>query len=137
VTPIDATSYAAQRSGTFKEVHMESRVRKPIIGTAAVVMVIVAGSAAPAFAGEVTGNGTTTPIAERANSACAFSGLDDNRPGTGIVEPGVVQNYGHTKDSPAVLASKGASSVTIDFGVFFPGGPVVTEGCNARMYPGK
>lgn len=112
-------------------------MRKPIIGTAAIVVAIVAGSTAPAFAGEVTGNGKTTPIEERANSACAFSGLEDNLPGTGVVEPGVVQNWGHTKDSPAVLASTGASSVTIDFGVFFPGGPVVTEGCNAKLYPGK
>ena len=73
-----------------------------------------------------------TPAGMMARSACAFSGLEDEP-----VDPGTVQNWGHTKDSPAVLMSRGASSVTLDFGVFFPGGPVVEEGCNAHKYPNK
>ena len=37
----------------------------------------VGGPAAPAFAGEVTGNGKSTPIrAGVASSACAFSGIE-------------------------------------------------------------
>jgi hypothetical protein len=111
-------------------------LKTALVGTAcaATLTVAVAGTA---MAGEVTGNNKATPIRDRANSACAFSGLDDNNPGTGVVIPGVVQNWGHTKDAPLVIESKGASSVTLDFGMIFPGGPVVTEGCNAHLYPGK
>jgi hypothetical protein len=48
-----------------------------------------------AFAGEVTGNNTLTPVNEgRANSACAFSGLEDNDDLSAPVEPGVVQTFG-------------------------------------------
>lgn len=44
----------------------------------------------PAWAGEVTGNGDSTPIRSGvANSICAFSGLDDD--GTGI------QSYGQIR----------------------------------------
>jgi hypothetical protein len=103
-------------------------------GCAAALTVATAGTA---MAGEVTGNNKPTPIRDTANSACAFSGLDDNVPGTGQVIPGVVQNWGHTKDAPIIVSSKGASSVTIDFTGVFPGGGLVTEGCNAKLYPGK
>lgn len=37
-------------------------------------------ASSPAFAGEVTGNGDPTPVGSRANSICAFSGLQDGDP---------------------------------------------------------
>lgn len=47
-------------------------------------------TAMPASAGEVTGNGDTTPIANyQAASICSFSGLEDHP-----VMPGSVQTYG-------------------------------------------
>jgi hypothetical protein len=96
-----------------------------------VAAVVLSLGASAAFGGEVTGNGK--PITIHANSACAFSGLDDNYPGTGIVEPGVVQNWGHTKDAPVVVAApRGASDVTLNFGF-----GNFQEGCNAHLYPGK
>jgi hypothetical protein len=46
--------------------------------------------AVPASAGEVTGNGDPTPVADhRAASICSFSGLEDHP-----VSPGSVQSYG-------------------------------------------
>jgi hypothetical protein len=112
-----------------------SMLKKPFLG-AAICAAAVLGMSSPALAGEVTGNGKTTPINMRANSSCAFSGLQDHDPaqgGTGIVVPGEVQNWGHTKGAPVVVAApRGASSVTLDFG----DGPF-DEGCNAHMYPSK
>ena len=46
--------------------------------------------ATSASAGEVTGNGKVTPVVERANSICAFSGLNDDTE----EEPGRTQSYG-------------------------------------------
>lgn len=47
--------------------------------TAAVFATAVVGlSAGSAFAGEITGTGKPTPIRERAQSECAFSGLNDD-----------------------------------------------------------
>ncbi len=95
---------------------------------AAVVLSLSVGAA---LAGEVTGNGK--PITIHANSACAFSGLEDNHPGSGIVEPGVVQNWGHAKGAPVVIAApRGASDVTLNFGF-----GDFQDGCNAHLYPGK
>jgi hypothetical protein len=51
---------------------------------------LVAVSSTAAFAGETTGSGGTTPIREKANSICAFSGLNDDQE----EEPGRVQSYG-------------------------------------------
>jgi hypothetical protein len=98
------------------------------VSIAAVVLSLGAGAA---FAGEVTGNGKAITI--HSNSACAYSGLEDNNPGTGIVEPGEVQNWGHAKDAPVVVAApRGASDVTLNFG-----GGNFQEGCNAHLYPQK
>ena len=103
-------------------------VRKTLIG-AAVCAAAILGTSTFALAGEVTGNGK--PITIHAKSLCAFSGLDDNIPGSGVVVPGEVQNWGHTKGAPVVVAApRGASDVTLDFG----GGPF-QEGCNANLYP--
>jgi len=98
------------------------------VSVAAVVLSLSAGAA---FAGEVTGNGK--PIAIHANSSCAYSGLEDDVPGPGTVVPGEVQNWGHVKDAPVVVAApRGASHVTLNFGF----GPF-DEGCNAHHFPLK
>jgi hypothetical protein len=63
---------------------------------AAVLAVATVGvSAAPAFAGEITGNGKPTAIREHANSICAFSGQNDDEPPLGRTAPHV-QNWGQT-----------------------------------------
>lgn len=55
-----------------------------LIGVVALV------TAVPSSAGEVTGNGDPTPVADyRAASICSFSGLEDHP-----VAPGTVQSYG-------------------------------------------
>jgi hypothetical protein len=47
-------------------------------------------TAMPSSAGEVTGNGDPTPVADHhASSICSFSGLEDDP-----VAPGSVQSYG-------------------------------------------
>jgi len=43
--------------------------------------------ASPAFAGEVTGNGKSTPIRDRIAAICSYSGLEDGAGGG----PGVTQ----------------------------------------------
>jgi hypothetical protein len=55
----------------------------------AAVAALLVCSAGAAFAGEVTGNGKL--IVVNGKSACAFSGLEDDRTNGG---PGVVQNFG-------------------------------------------
>jgi hypothetical protein len=88
--------------------------------SAAIVAGVVAAPTA-AFAGEISGNGKVLPL--KGVSACKYSGLEDEP-----LSPGTVQNWGHTKDAPIIISSKGASSVTLDFGA----GPV-TEGCNPHV----
>lgn len=105
-------------------------IRKPLLGIIGCSIAIL-GISSTAYAGEVTGNGKTTPIDSKANSACAFSGLEDNNPGSGDVVPGDVQNWGHSKDAPVVVAApRGASDVTLNFG-----GGNFQEGCNAHLFP--
>jgi hypothetical protein len=90
-----------------------------------------------AFAGEITGSGKGGPNGDgipaatqgHAQSACAFSGLED-----GAATPGIVQNWGHVADDPffaEILDSKGASWVLVRIPVG-PGGSLVTVeiGCN-------
>lgn len=110
---------------------MVRRLTKRLGLAVSVTAVVLSLGAGAALAGEVTGNGKLITI--HANSACAFSGLEDNQPGSGIVEPGVVQNWGHAKGAPVVIAApRGASDVTLNFG-----GGNFQEGCNAHLYPGK
>jgi hypothetical protein len=107
---------------------------KKAIAACAVGAFAVVAMGSSAFAGEVTGNGKVLTI--HAKSECVYSGLDDQDPaegGTGVVQPGITQNWGHTKDAPVVVAKpRGASDVTLDFG----GGPF-QSGCNARLHPLK
>lgn len=103
------------------------RSTKLLVAAAAAAAGILIPSTA--FAGEVTGGGE--PITINAKSACAFSGLEDFD-GAGV-DPGAVQNWGHTKDAPVVVsAPRGASDVTLNFG-----GGDIQEGCNAQLYPIK
>jgi hypothetical protein len=102
------------------------------------VTAIVGVGASAALAGEVNGskNGKdgswAIPGAQNASSACAFSGLEDSElegavPGI----HGVVQNWGHTKDSGAVVDNPdnhGAALVHLDFG----GGEFIW-GCNPHV----
>ena len=75
---------------------------------------------APASAGEVTGNGKSTPIRDHvANSECAYCGLDDEDD-DGF---GRTQNWGQIpKADRAYLTSIG----------FNPG-----QACNGHIYPVK
>lgn len=61
------------------------------LGTA---VLLLSASAASVLAGEVTGNGDPTPIAEaQASSICSFSGLNDGHPPAGRTAEHV-QNWG-------------------------------------------
>jgi hypothetical protein len=88
------------------------------------VAVLAALAASAAFAGEITGNGkplwTNTdqwgvPHTLHGNSACAFSGQEDNQfPGTDEnpnpeFDPGAgnVQNWGHTKKAAGLTGGAG------------------------------
>jgi hypothetical protein len=75
-------------------------MRKLMVGTAIVAGLFVMGGGT-AFAGEVTGNGKPTPVANPdsggrfvAGSICAFNGLDDGSETGNPVTPGVVQSFG-------------------------------------------
>ena len=111
-------------------------LRKSRLAAALCAVAIVGLSAGPAFAGEVTGNGKASQGAVNGNSPCAFSGLDDQDPatgGSGVVQPGEVQNWGHTKGTPAVIsAPRGASDLIVDFG-----GGNFEWGCNAHLHGQK
>ena len=50
---------------------------RKLVGAVGLCIVSVVALGGPAMAGEVTGNGKTTPIKDRAASECAFSGLED------------------------------------------------------------
>lgn len=103
--------------------------KRMLVALAAGTLATLSLGSGVAHAGELTGNGK--PLTINANSLCVFSGLEDfdlESP----VQPGVVQNWGHTKDAPVIVASRGASSVTLNFG-----GDDIQEGCNAHLYPAK
>lgn len=103
---------------------------KTIIVAGISAAVVLAGGAAPASAGEVSGNGK--PLTVKAKSLCAYSGLDDwaspeEQPEGGLlVVPGIVQNWGHVKRAFGLTG--GANSVVLPFG---------EEGCNAHLYPAR
>ena len=76
---------------------MSHRSRTSRILTAlAAATFLVSLSVGSVFAGEITGNGKPTPIKMfRANSICAFSGLNDRTEGEGPTDTRV-QNWGVT-----------------------------------------
>ena len=100
---------------------------------AACAAALTISSAGMAMAGEVTGNGNDTPITDTAMSACAFSGLDDNNPGSGVVVPGEVQTFPQAvRDGEVVEIIHGAAQNVVQLGPF-----QFEYGCNAHLYPDK
>jgi hypothetical protein len=97
---------------------MTKRTMWSFVGIATCTALMTVGGATAASAGEVTGNGK--PITIHSRSLCAFSGLEDwasplPQPEGGIlVNPGVVQNWGHTKRAFGLTG--GANSVQTPFG---------------------
>jgi len=65
-------------------------IKKITVTCFAALALVVAGAGA-ASAGEITGNGKTTPAPQKAASLCVFSGLNDERTAE---EPGRTQSYG-------------------------------------------
>jgi hypothetical protein len=105
---------------------------KKLVG-GALCAVAVVGMGSSAFAGEITGSGKGGPNGDgkpaatqgHAQSACAFSGLDDAQGGHGDV-----QNFGHI-DDPAfveIVESTGAAFVTAI--LIFTNGEAIQIGCN-------
>jgi hypothetical protein len=104
------------------------RTKKLLCAVAVCATAVVGVGASAAYAGEVGGNGE--PVTIHANSPCAFSGLEDQNPGSGVVQPGEVQNWGHTKGTPADVSSpRGASDLIADFG-----GGSFEWGCNGHLH---
>jgi hypothetical protein len=71
--------------------------KKSRLGALTAATALALAIAGPAFAGEVTGNGNPTGATAHANSACVFSGKNDNpsAPLTGTDDiGGVSQSYG-------------------------------------------
>jgi hypothetical protein len=88
-------------------------MRRTVVGAAvaAVAVVLMGGTA---FAGEVTGNGKPTPIADfQAGSICAFSGQNDDPNEPGLFNDGRVQSFGDIVQEAigALGDGKGASSL--------------------------
>lgn len=93
----------------------------------------VTGVGASAFAGESTGSGKGGPANDgktgayvNSNSLCAFSGLEDEP-----LDPGTVQNWGHSKDFVIAMGWGGPGAngpITL---------PWAVEGCNARDFGRK
>ena len=90
---------ADDRSWLHREVRT---MKRAVIGCIVALGLVVGGGAGAAFAGETNGKGDPVPGAEKANSACAFSGRDlpdsieGNPPGfdDDAVTGGHVQSYG-------------------------------------------
>lgn len=86
--------------------------RSLLVVALAAVMVLATG--ATAFAGEVTGNGKATPVAEyRAGSICSFSGQNDDPNEPGLFNDGRVQSFGDIVQEAigALGDGKGASGL--------------------------
>lgn len=85
-------------------------MKKVLIG-AMLAAGLVAVMAGPALAGEVTGNGGSTPIdAYRAGSICSFSGLNDDPTDTELFESGRVQSFGDAVQEAIWLLGDGAGA---------------------------
>ena len=89
-------------------------MRTMILGTA-LAAAMVLGTSGTAFAGETTGNGKDTPIADyRAGSICSFSGQNDDPDEEGLFNGGRVQSFGDIVQEAigALGDGRGASSLT-------------------------
>jgi hypothetical protein len=93
------------------------RRRAAVAAATTLAAAVVAVSATPAFAGEVTGKGKPTAAPAHANSICAFSGQNDGEPPAGRTAAHV-QNWGQIpKVERDAMATQG----------FHPG-----DACNGR-----
>ena len=83
-------------------------MRKPLAAAALAAAFLVATGGA-ASAGEITGNGKTTPInGFRAGSICSFSGQNDDPTGGGDpFQDGRTQNWGHVLDDAKAFIGDG------------------------------
>src|SRR5215208_2462720 len=94
--------------------------KKSLLAVAVSAAALAGVSAAPAFAGEITGppgtpgdpssaSGHRTPAVTNARSGCAANGLNDMNPAQGQIDL-IVQNYGANKKlglDPAVFGFPG------------------------------
>ena len=94
------------------------------ISVSAMAAGMVLAASGAASAGEVNGQGQPTQGPVRSNSACAYSGLNDDP--TDPNGPGRVQSFGQIVRFAGPLG--GANSVMTPFG---------EEGCNAHLYPNQ
>jgi hypothetical protein len=88
-------------------------MKKALAGAGLAAMMVL-GMGAPAFAGEITGNGKPTPINQyRAGSICSFSGQNDDPTSTELFDGGRVQSFGDiVQEAIGVLGDgKGASAL--------------------------
>lgn len=93
---------------------MGIKVRSTLIGLCTVAALTM--GAGSAFAGEIKGTGEPKEV--RANSECAYSGLEDHP-----FAPGTVQTFGHVKRMYGAVG--GANEQP---------GPYGLTGCNANLY---
>jgi hypothetical protein len=88
---VDAVRYLRETNGERPQRDEGGKVKVlRVLAAGLGSIALVAVGATSATAGEVTGNGKVTPIVERANSICAYSGLNDDT----AEEPGRTQSYG-------------------------------------------
>ena len=81
--------------------------RRAAVAGGTLAAAVLAVSASPAVAGEVTGNGKPTGAPAHANSICAFSGQNDGNPPPGRTAAHV-QSWGQIpKEVRNVLARRG------------------------------
>jgi hypothetical protein len=109
----------------------------PVVGVAAAIAL-----AAPAQAGEVTGNGKPTPndVFGHSASICSFSGLQDgDDDGDNVPDPGVPngpgtapQNWGHTKQELRALGLPAAEIAAERPGVTCNGHTGIVAGSGVR-----
>lgn len=135
-------SSGVARSGHGANREKELMLRRLIVFVAITSMVL-AVSAFTASAGEVTGSGKGGPNGDgipgsvgKGMSACLYSGLEDGGeyPGQPAGPGETPQNWGHSKDAPFILDSRGASYVLFDATIFGgEPGETVVEGCNPHV----
>ena len=110
---------------------------RTLIAGATIAGLVIMGGGGTAFAGEVTGRGGPTPVANPdsggrfvAGSICAFNGLDDGSESGADVTPGVVQSFGFIVAGMAKAAG-GAKSFAHEIRIEGPG-----TNCRGSASPG-
>jgi hypothetical protein len=81
---------------------------KRAVIAAALAAVMAAAVSGTALAGEITGNGKSTPVSEfQAGSICAFSGQNDDPNEEGLFNDGRVQSFGDIVQEAIVVLGDG------------------------------